>query len=153
MDRAELFVRLKRKDEASKDWDRMIELGEGQTSPHLRMYWAMASAHRGAHAQATAEVEALLAKGERPENALYNFACIFSLSSAAVLNDSRLSSHYGARSVELLEQCRKEGSLKMFINYLKDDSDLNPVRSRDDFMQVTRQLEEDIKAAPLGEGK
>lgn len=161
MDRAEVFVRLKDKEEAIKDWDRMIELGERHTSPNLRMYRAMALAHRGEHALATAEVEAILAEGLEPENALYNFACICSLSSAAVVNDASVSSaerkklaeQYAARSVELLAKAGKAGLLKVMVDYLKNDTDLNPVRARDDFKKLIRQVDEDAKAAPDGEAK
>jgi tetratricopeptide (TPR) repeat protein len=163
MDRAEVFVRLGRKEDAFRDWDRMIELGERNTLPNVRMYRAMALAHRGKHALATAEVEAMLANAVEPENAQYNFPCIYSLSSAAVLDDAklplserkRLAEQYVNRAVELLAKARGAGFFKDLgiIEYAKKDTDLDPLRAHDEFKKLIRQLEEDAKAAPVGERK
>jgi hypothetical protein len=153
MDRAESFVHLKRKEEAIKDWDSMIEVGNNQSSPHIRMYWAMALAHRGGHARSTAEVKALQAQKLAPENDWYNFPCIYSLSSAAVLDDANLTltarkelaEHYAARSVELLEKARKLGRFKTggYVDFLLGDSDFDPVRSRDDYKRLISRLQLD----------
>src|SRR5262249_5246098 len=153
----------KRKKEAIEDWDRMIELDNGPSSPLVRTFAAMARAHRGEHALATAAVEAMLNEGVEPANAFYNFPCIYSLASAAALEDDRLAAadqqslaeQYATRSVQLLQKARTDGFFQTsgYVGYLSQDSDFKPLSERDDFQKLIRQLKEDTKAARAGERK
>jgi hypothetical protein len=163
MDRAEAFVRSNQNKEAVEDWDRMIELDNGPSSPLVRMFAAMARAHRSEHTLATAALEAMLAEGVEPEYACYNFPCIYSLASAVVLKDDKLSpseqkrlaERYAAKSVELLQKARADGFFETpgFVNYLSKDTDLQPLWERGDFKKLIRQLEEDTKAEKSSERK
>jgi eukaryotic-like serine/threonine-protein kinase len=163
MDRAEAFVRTERNKEALEDWDRMIELDKGPSSPLVRMFAAMARAHRGEHALAAAALDAMQADGVEPEYACYNFPCIYSLASAVVLKDDRLSpseqkrlaERYAAKSVELLQKARADGFFETpgFVKYLRKDTDLKPLRERGDFKKLIRQLDEDAKAEKPSERK
>jgi tetratricopeptide (TPR) repeat protein len=160
--RAEAFARLGRQEEARHDWDRMIELGEGQSSPNVRAYRAMALAHRGEHARAAAEMDAIFAAGQQIVNAFYNYACAYSLASAAALSDARLSAperqrlaeQYASHSLDLLQKARTNGFFKTpgYVDYLSKDTDFDPLRSRDDFKKLIRQLKDDARKA-TGERK
>ena len=64
MGRGYAFVRLDRREEAAKDWRRMIEISEGQADIRMRLYRPFALVFLGEHAQATAEIETLVAEGQ-----------------------------------------------------------------------------------------
>jgi serine/threonine-protein kinase len=160
MDRAEAFVRSNRRDEAVKDWDEMIKRDNESASALVRMFAAMARAHRGDHARATAVVDQMLKEKVEPANAFYNFPCIYSLASAAAREDetlaaadrTRLAEQYAARSIQLLQQARTDGFFQTpgYVGYLTEDSDFKALRKRDDFQQLLLQLKEDTKAARNG---
>jgi hypothetical protein len=90
----------------------------------------------------------MLTKGQEPDNAYYNFACVYSLSSAAVLADlelqdsdrRRTADNYAQRAVEMLRRIRA-GLTADLVSYMKTDSDLKPLRDRDDFKRLLEELD------------
>ena len=90
MGRGYALLRLGRREEAAKDWRRVIEVSEGQPHINMRLYRPFALARLGEHVQATAEVETLLAEGHVQGRNLFLFAYVHSLCSAAAANDARL---------------------------------------------------------------
>jgi serine/threonine-protein kinase len=70
---------------------------------------------------------------------LYDSTCILSLRSAAAKEDAKLSNQYAARAMELLREAVKKGYKD--IAHIKQDKDLDPLRSRDDFKKLLAQLE------------
>jgi serine/threonine protein kinase len=114
-----------------------------------RLLRAMTLATRGDHAQATAEAEAV-AQLEDFSN-FYNVACVFSRASAAADHDTkfstadraRLKARYADRAMEYLRQAVAEGWRSPSV--AKKDTDLDPLRARQDFQKLLAELEEKTK--------
>jgi tetratricopeptide (TPR) repeat protein len=135
-------------------WERALKFADAQNVNSLRLRRAITLAHLGEHASATAEAAEVLQGGfSHPLNA----ARVLSLSSAAVRQDAKLSEseqnrlaqQYARRAVDLLSQAQKAGYFDnpASVNRLKKDTDLEPLRSRDDFVKLVTELEEKHKAA------
>jgi serine/threonine protein kinase len=155
LSRARALSNLSRHAEALKDWDRTLALETGPDRNRLRLECAKTLAYLGQHAQASAEANDLAqAKGMTAGN-LYNLACVYALSSAAAAKDAslpqadrnRLAERHAARAVELLTQVQATGYFKdrARVERLKKDSDLDPLRSRDDFQKLLAELEAKAK--------
>jgi tetratricopeptide (TPR) repeat protein len=144
--RAQALAALERKQEALADYDRAIKLEDGPNHTALRLERADTLAHLGKHAEATAEADALAREEVIEAESLYQSACIFSISSEAVHRDTKisaadrqkLSAQYAARAVELLARSHAAGYFKdpAHLQTLKKDSDLDPLRSREDFKNL-----------------
>jgi hypothetical protein len=90
-------------------------------------------------------------------SSLYNLACLSALSSAAVGKDAslpqadrdQLAERHAAQAVERLGQAQAAGFFKdpAKIEHLKKDADLDPLRSRDDFKKLLKELEEKAKTS------
>jgi hypothetical protein len=155
MARAETLVRLGREPEARKDWERMAALGADQTHAELRSLRTLGLAHLGDHAGATAEVEAMTTVGKEPVYSEYNNACVYSLSMRAVRDDTalpveerkRLAEQYGERAVALLTKMRVNKFFQSSgaVEYLKTDTDMNPLKEREDFQHLLKELEGEVR--------
>jgi hypothetical protein len=77
---------------------------------------------------------------------LYDAACIFSLASATVKEDVKLQERYAARAMELLRQAVQKGFQD--VAHMKKDTDLDPLREREDFQKLIRELEAKKPASP-----
>jgi hypothetical protein len=149
--RAETLIRLGRRAAAIQDWQRMAELGEGQQHSELRVQRALGLAQLGDHRRATAEVKAMEATGQEAQQSVYNFVCVYALSLRAVRDDPGLSpaernalaEKYGAFAVSLLDKMRSAGFFKSraLVDYLKRDTDMEPLHQRADFQALVRELE------------
>jgi serine/threonine-protein kinase len=114
-------------------------------------------AERGNHAGAAESGEklaALVPPKDQPSAKtfnLYNAACLLSLASAAAAKDEDLAKaerlalvdKYAARAVALLIEDRSLGYFKdpAEVAHMKKDTDLDPLRKRDDFKAFLRELE------------
>ena len=87
---------------------------------------------------------------------LYNAACLLSLASGAAAKDEDLAEadrtalvdKYAVRAMELLTEARTAGWFQEAKNiaHAKDtDADLAPLRDRDDFKQLVKELEEELQ--------
>ena|GEM_PF-1929330 len=151
MARAETLVRLKRREEAIPDWRRMAELGEGRTDAELRSLRTLGLAQLGDHARATAEVRDLEADGREPVYSEYNHACVFSLAIRAVQADHSLSAadrqklaeQFGREAVARLTRMKADGFFRSpgMADYLKRDTDMDPLREREDFRALVLEVE------------
>jgi tetratricopeptide (TPR) repeat protein/tRNA A-37 threonylcarbamoyl transferase component Bud32 len=155
MARAETLVRLKRREEAMPDWRRMAELGDRQTHAELRSLRTLGLAQLGKHARAVAEVRELEADGREPVYSVYNNACVFALAIRAIQTDQaltpadrqRLAEQYGSEAVERLTQMKAKGYFRHpgMVDYLKEDTDIDPLRDRADFRALERELEQEAR--------
>jgi tetratricopeptide (TPR) repeat protein len=158
MGRGYAFTRLERREDAAKDWRRMIEISEGQADILMRLYRPFALVFLGDHARATAEIETLVAEGRTQGRNLFLFAVVHSLASAAVADDARLppaerqklADTYGGRAIEMLRKARAAGLFKNpgQLAELKESKDLKTVRSRPDFQKLLVELETEAKPKP-----
>jgi serine/threonine protein kinase len=140
--RAGALDHLNRFAEAVKDWDRALELDDGSARIELRVLRAISQLRAGDPARAVAEANALADLKEANGTTVYNMACIVSLASAAVKQDSGLKERYATRAVELLQKAESSGYFKdsKNIELLKKDPDLDPIRSREDFKKLEGRL-------------
>jgi serine/threonine protein kinase len=151
MGRAYALRRLGRDEDMAKEWRRVVEVSEGQSHINMRLYRPIALVSAGEYARGTAEIETLLAEGHAHGRHLYTFAYLHSLSSAAAASDARLSAaerekladSYGGRAVELLRQAQAAGHFQNpdRLDHMKQDKDLDPIRSRPDFQGLLAELE------------
>jgi tetratricopeptide (TPR) repeat protein len=155
--RADMLTRLGRHSEALPDWDRALELEAGPDRARFRLWRALTLAQIGEHVQATAEVNDLSRSKSATGATLYDAACVFALSSAAVGKDAKLPQteraqlveQYMVRAVQLLIQAQAAGLFKdpRQTEHLKKDTDLDSLRLRADYQKLLSELE---KVAPPG---
>jgi serine/threonine-protein kinase len=149
-ERAGVLNQMKRYADALKDWDRALELGEAGKRDPLRWHRAITLGYLGEHARATEEADALLRENANGAGFLYSGACVYSVSLPAARGDSRLTAAkrgelaecYAVRALKLLEQARAEGYFQKpgYLDNLKKDPDLEPLRSREDFKRLLAAL-------------
>jgi len=110
MGRGQALLELGRREEAERDWRRMLELSADQPEIRMRVYRPSLLAYLGEHVRATTEMETLLAEGQAQPLDLYRFGYIYSRCSAVAAKDARLppaereklADQYGRRAVELV---------------------------------------------------
>jgi serine/threonine protein kinase/tetratricopeptide (TPR) repeat protein len=140
---------LTNSDKAIEILEGVISRGHRQVRADLYDVWifrAVALAGRGDHARATAEANAVGRQEGLGQSNDYNIACVFALSSAAAGNDSklapadrtRLKEQYADRAMEFLHRAVAKGYQN--APSIKIDPDLAPLRSRDDFQKLVREL-------------
>jgi tetratricopeptide (TPR) repeat protein len=136
--RAQALDRLGRHAEAARDWERAVPLDDGKR----RLYYlARGALSGGDHARAVALArEQATAQGATPK-VTYDGACICALAAAAVLDDPQLHEQYAARAVELLRQAAGTDGVGVSIRRVKTDEALDPLRGRDDFRHLLKELE------------
>jgi tetratricopeptide (TPR) repeat protein len=152
--RGHALRKLKRYKEAVTAYEKALELTPEKGRTPLRLDHALVLAQSGDHAKAVAEAEAIVAKDANPSE-LYDAACVLSLASAAVAADDKLAveargklaEEYATRAVALLRQAQKAGRFKAAadLDFMKKDTDLDPIRSRDDYSNLVFELEEATK--------
>jgi serine/threonine-protein kinase len=148
--RGVLLTQLGRHAEALRDWERALETDPGQRREQLQLARAATFAHLGDHVRATTEANALTDPGAASGDTLYRAARIYALAAAAARRDAQLpeaerdplAGRYGERAVELLAKARTAGHFQTPANRarLANDTDLDSLRSRDDFQQMLREL-------------
>jgi tetratricopeptide (TPR) repeat protein len=157
--RALLWSALNKHAEALKDLNRAIQLEGGAGRDATRSQRARVLAGQGLYARAVEEVKRLQGDKSVPTDwTRFNAACVYSLASAAVHSDpkvppaegNKLAEHYAGRALDLLGQARAAGFFNVpgYLQYLKTEKDLDPIRPRDDFKKLLAELE--AKAKPVG---
>jgi tetratricopeptide (TPR) repeat protein len=135
--RALALAELGRHAEAVKDWDTAIALSpEPAAQERARASRASSLAKLGRLAEAVAEVAALTRSGEWTDEQFYDFACVYALASG---KDAANREAYAARAVELLRQAVAKGWKD--AAQMRKDTDLDPLRTREDFRQLLASLE------------
>ncbi len=106
-----------------------------------RVRLALDRQKRGEYVEAAADVDELARHELADATTLYNCACVCALASAAASQDGKrpeedrqeLHERLATRAVSLLRQSVEKGF--QGVEQLKQDQDLDPIRSRDDFKQ------------------
>jgi tetratricopeptide (TPR) repeat protein len=119
--RAIAYDRLRKYPEAVRDWDRAVELSPRAEQPPFRADRASARARAGQVAEAVAEVAELMKLRGVPAPVLYNFACVYSLASAAGADRKQ---EHADQAMQLLRQAVKAGYQD--AARMKKDPDLAP---------------------------
>ncbi len=141
--RAIAYNELQKPVEAVKDWDRAVELSPPDEQPRYRAKRATSQIRAGLVAEAVAEVAELTApvagvSGSPKWNAgqWYDFARIYAVAGAKIADKKQ---EYADRAMELLTLARAAGYKD--AAHMKKDSDLDPLRSRDDFKKLLADLD------------
>jgi serine/threonine protein kinase/tetratricopeptide (TPR) repeat protein len=140
--RAQALDMLKRHTEARTHWDRAAELSPPNERPLVRMTRAAYQARAGKAAEAVAEAEALTKDAAAPGGLLYDAACVCSLASAAI-KEGKQREAYAGQALALLRRAQTAGYFKdrAKVEHLKKDTDLDVLRSREDFKKFVAELE------------
>src|SRR5262249_11648194 len=117
----------------------------------MRLYRPNPLARLGEHVQAAKEMETLLTEGHARALNLSTFSWVYALCSAAAAHDARLpaaeredlADRYGRRAVELLRKAQAAGYFQDpgRLARMKDNKDLDPIRSRPDFRKLLAELD------------
>jgi hypothetical protein len=107
---------------------------------------AATTACLGEHAQATAEIEAVLKDAELTAHILYDAACAYALAAATVERDAKialagrhkLAQGYASRAIELLRKAIARGYRD--LGNIEKDKELDAFRSCPDFRQLLAEL-------------
>jgi serine/threonine protein kinase/tetratricopeptide (TPR) repeat protein len=108
---------------------------------------ALVRAKRRDHARATEELEELARQGDLVDVHVYNIACAFSQCLAAADRDtklstaerSRLKTRYADQAMKFLIKAIDKGY--HYPRKIRDDPDLEPLKTRKDFMELLAELE------------
>jgi tetratricopeptide (TPR) repeat protein len=142
--RALALAQLERVAESLQDADRALELVEPVRRSAVLIMRASCLA-RPAPERAAVEVEQVL-KGEKDGAVFYNAACFYSQVSGRE-NVKEKAGRYATRAVELLQQAQAAGYFQATarVAWMKRDSDLDPIRNREDYRQLLKRVEEKEK--------
>ncbi|HZU37132.1 MAG TPA: tetratricopeptide repeat protein, partial [Gemmataceae bacterium] len=133
--RALAYDRLKQYPEAIKDWDRAIDLSPKSEQPKLRTGRAITRIQAGQVTDGVAEVAELMKSSRWSPERWYDFACAYAVASAVSPDKKK---QYADRAMELLHQAVKAGWRD--AAQLSKDTDLAPLRQRDDFKKLIQEL-------------
>jgi tetratricopeptide (TPR) repeat protein len=146
--RAVASDRLERFGEAVKDWDRAVELSQPEERPQLRATRTYSLMRSGQVARSLAEAGELRQLDVWTAAELYDLACVYSLASARIPEQKQ---EHGDRAMELLRRAVSVGWKD--VKLTKEDTDLDPLRARDDFKKWLVDLEKKYPPDGSGMGK
>jgi tetratricopeptide (TPR) repeat protein len=140
--RAQVLGALKRFAEALADWDRAVELAPPADRPRIQLDRARAWVRAGKVAEAVADAAALTKDAATPGARCCEAACVFSLASAAAQEAGQREAYAGG-ALALLRRAQSAGFFKdrAKVEHLKKDTDLDVLRSREDFKKFVTELE------------
>jgi tetratricopeptide (TPR) repeat protein len=141
--RAMSLCGLDRFQEALQDWDRAIEVDDGRYQVALRLRRISNLLNLKDHTRATAGAQAIAESKSAGAKDLYNAACVYALSVRLAAEDVTRSQEYADHAVALLRRAIAKGYKN--VGQLKNDADLNALRSREDFQKLLRELEDEKK--------
>jgi tetratricopeptide (TPR) repeat protein len=134
-ERAKAYGILRKYAEAVTDLDKAIELSTNNEQAKLRAERSILRLTAGQVAEAMAEVAELSKKPNWNAGQWYNFACVYAVASAKFADKKQ---EYAGRAMELLQRAVKAGYRD--AAHVKQDSDLDSLRGRDDFKQLLAEL-------------
>jgi tetratricopeptide (TPR) repeat protein len=134
--RATAYEQLGKYADAIADVDKAIEVSPPEDKPSLRARRATSRLRAGQVAEAVAEVEDLTNHSDWNAVQWYNFARVYAVASSKIPDKKQ---PYADRAAELLQKAVKAG----FKNAgdVKKNTDLDPLRDRDDFKKLLADLE------------
>jgi tetratricopeptide (TPR) repeat protein len=138
--RADALSTLQRHADALKDFDKMVELAPEPERALRRSIRAVGRVRAGQVAAAIEETEEL-AKNAEPL-VLYNAACVYALASVPTKANPispKQQAKYAERAIALLRQVVAKGYHNVYE--MKNDDDLKPLRQRDDFQKLLRDMQ------------
>lgn len=134
--RAVTLDKLGRYAESVADWDKAIALEDPARSAAIRIRRAFALVRIGEAKRGLIDVDELTAAQNATARILYDGACIYSLASATLPDDSE---RLAALGVETLKRAFEKGFKN--VAHMKKDKDLDALRGRNDYQAFIRSLE------------
>jgi eukaryotic-like serine/threonine-protein kinase len=141
--RANAYDRMRRFTEAINDWDKAIELSPMAEQPMGRASRATSRAQAGQVAEAVAEVAELTKNTKWNSSRWYNFACACAIASGKSADRKK---EYADRAMDLLQKAVTTGYHD--AAHMAKDTDLEPIRGRDDFKKLVEALAKKSPAKP-----
>jgi predicted RNA polymerase sigma factor len=135
---ADVLVSLGKPGESIPQWDHAIALSPPAAQRGLVIRRAHAVACSGAHEQAMNVVDRLEAERDLTANQSYDLACVCAQAAAVVGIVPAVKEAYALRAIALLRQAVQSG-FRAFET-LKNDRDLDSLRSRPDFKALLEAL-------------
>jgi tetratricopeptide (TPR) repeat protein len=142
--RALALDRLRRHDDAVRDWVQAASLDDGRQRAVLRLGHSISRAHvTGKHQEALTDAETLAKSANGPTLAgMARLCALASALSSGAQNSAAPASFqedYATRAVVLLGQAASKGYRDSL--YLKEGVDLSPLRNRQDFQMLLKDAE------------
>jgi tetratricopeptide (TPR) repeat protein/tRNA A-37 threonylcarbamoyl transferase component Bud32 len=129
--RATVYHLLGKYSEAARDWDKVIALSPPGEQPGFRASRASAWVHSGRVAEAVVEVAELTKTPNWNAGQWYDFACVYAVASGKIADKKQ---EYADRAMEMLHRAVKAGYKD--AAHMARDTDLDPLRGRDDFKRL-----------------
>jgi eukaryotic-like serine/threonine-protein kinase len=142
--RAITFEELQKFAEAVKDWDQAIALSPPAEQPGYRGWALISRVGAGMLSEAVAEVAELTKSSNWNAGQWYNLACACSVASGQIADKK---AEYTDRAMEFLTTAVEAGWND--AAQMKADTDLDPLRAREDFKKLLAELE--AKFPPMQE--
>jgi tetratricopeptide (TPR) repeat protein len=131
--RASSLGKLERHGEAVKDWEKALALSTGSSRTVHQHRLMLSRAAAGQIDLAMKDADQLARIDSR--DVIYDCACVYALAHARSKDDK-----HAARAIELLRQAVSRGFRD--ADHVKNDTDFDSLRQRDDFKKVVAELEE-----------
>jgi tetratricopeptide (TPR) repeat protein len=141
-DRALALDDLKRFPDALADWDRALELAPPTVRLRVQLGRARTRAQAGEAAEAVADAVAQTRDAATPSARCCDAADVCALASAAA-PEAEQREAYAGQALALLRRAQAAGFFKdpAKVAHLKQDTDLAPLRPRDDFQKFVAEIE------------
>ena len=137
--RAMTLCGLERHSQALDDWSRAIELDDGHYHQQLRLRRASNLLNVKDHVRATADAAAIAAFAAATAEDIYGAASVYASCVPLAADDGARADACAAQAVVLLRRALDKG-YKDF-DRIRTHPDLDALRSRGDFQQLTRELD------------
>jgi serine/threonine protein kinase/tetratricopeptide (TPR) repeat protein len=140
---ADALTCLGRHRDALAAWDRAVEFSDDASRDSDRVRRVETLVKLKDYDRATAEADALAASPALEAQETYSLAVTFAWAAGAARADAETAGRYAGRAVELLRQAVRSGFTD--VARLREAPALDPLRSREDFQQLLKALEEQTK--------
>jgi tetratricopeptide (TPR) repeat protein len=134
--RARAYDALAKYDEALSDWDQAIQLSQPSMQLLFRAGRASTRLKAGQVAEALAEAAELTKSSKWDAGQWYDFARVYAVASGKLADKK---AEYADRAIELLTLACAAGYKD--ASHMKQDTDLYPLRNREDFKKLMGELE------------
>src|SRR5262249_44509328 len=134
---------------AVADWSRAIDLDDGRYHNSLRLKRASTLYHLKDHERASADAQAIAASSKATAEDLYDAARVYAACTQLAAQDGPVAESYAGTAVSLLRRAVAQGYKDRAR--IKNHSDLNPLRSREDFKKLMHELEDGQHGSGLEE--
>jgi tetratricopeptide (TPR) repeat protein len=141
--RAMAHDRLREFTEAIKDWDKAIELSPEHEQTAARASRATSRLRAGQVAEAVAEVAELTKSQNWNSGQWYDFACVYAVACGKIADKKH---EYADGAMDLLQKAVKTGWND--AAHMAKDTDLGPIREREDFKKLIEGLAKNSPAKP-----